>query len=102
MCGAQPWEFRTDGSLLFVVGASMSVKTLGNIVHDARAARAMELDFNQSLTNVITYTYAGNGVAVPQMLPQNAAPERAPEPLPLPTTVISRLRCCPCSLMSPA
>jgi hypothetical protein len=65
---------RTDGSLVFVVGASMSVKTLANIVHDARAARAMELDLNQSSTNVITYTHAGNGVAVPQMLPQNEHP----------------------------
>ena len=65
---------RTDGSLVFVVGASMSVKTLANIVHDAGVVRAMELDLNQSSTDVITYTHAGNGVAVPQMLPQNEHP----------------------------
>jgi hypothetical protein len=48
--------------------------TLANIVYDARAARAMEVDLNQSSTNVITYTHTGNGVAVPQMLPQNEHP----------------------------
>jgi hypothetical protein len=52
----------------------MSVKTLANIVHDARVARAMELDLNQSSTNVITYTHAGNGVVVPQMLTKNEHP----------------------------
>jgi uncharacterized protein YigE (DUF2233 family) len=65
---------RKDGSLVFVVGASMSVKTLANIVHDAGAVRAMELDINQSWTNFITYTHPGNGVAVPQMLTKNEHP----------------------------
>jgi hypothetical protein len=65
---------RTDGSMVFVLGASMSGKTLANIVDDARAARARALDLNQSSTNVITYTHAGNGIAVPQMLPQNEHP----------------------------
>ena len=59
---------------MFVVGASMSVKTLANIVHDAGAVRAMELDLNQSWANFITYTHAGNGVAVPQMLTKNEHP----------------------------
>lgn len=65
---------RKDGSLVFVVGASMSVKTLANVVHDAGAVRAMELDINQSWTNFITYTHPGNGVAVPQMLTKNEHP----------------------------
>jgi hypothetical protein len=65
---------RKDGSLVFVVGASMSVKTLANIVHGAGAVRAMELDINQSWTNFITYTHPGNGVAVPQMLTKNEHP----------------------------
>jgi uncharacterized protein YigE (DUF2233 family) len=65
---------RKDGSLVFVVGASMSVKTLANIVHDAGAVRAMELDINQSWTNFITYTHPGNGVAVPQMLTKDEHP----------------------------
>jgi Phosphodiester glycosidase len=65
---------RKDGSLVFVVGASMSVKTLANIVHEAGAVRAMELDINQSWTNFITYTHPGNGVAVPQMLTKNEHP----------------------------
>ena len=65
---------RQDGSLVFVVGASMSVKTLANIVHDAGAVRAMELDINQSWTNFITYTHPGKGVAVPRMLTNNEHP----------------------------
>ena len=65
---------RKDGSLIFVVGASMSVKTLANIVHDAGAVRAMELDINQDWTNFITYTHPGNGVAVPQMLTKDEHP----------------------------
>ena len=65
---------RRDGSLVFVVGASMSVKTLANIVHGAGTVRAMELDINQSWTNFITYTHPSNGVAVPQMLTNNEHP----------------------------
>ena len=59
---------RKDGSLIFVVGASMSVRTLANIVHDAGAVRAMELDINPQWTNFITYSHPSPGVAVPQML----------------------------------
>jgi hypothetical protein len=65
---------RKDGSMVFVVGASMSVKTLANIVQGAGAVRAMEMDINQSWTNFITYTHPGNGVAVPQMLTKNEHP----------------------------
>jgi hypothetical protein len=65
---------RKDGSLVFVVGASMSVGTLANIVHDAGAVRAMELDINQSWTNFITYTHPSNGVAVPAMLTKDEHP----------------------------
>ncbi len=65
---------RKDGSLVFVVGASMSVRTLANIVHDAGAVRAMELDINQSWTNFITYTHPRKGEAVPHMLTTNEHP----------------------------
>ncbi len=65
---------RKDGSLVFVVGASLSVKTLAKIVHDAGAVRAMELDINQSWTNFITYSHPSKGVAVPQMLTKNEHP----------------------------
>jgi Phosphodiester glycosidase len=66
---------RRDGSLVFVVGASMSVKTLAQIVHDAGAVRAMELDINKSWTNFITYSHPGKGVAVPKMLTKNEHPD---------------------------
>ena len=65
---------RKDGSLVFVVGDSLSVRTLANIVHDAGAVRAMELDINQSWTNFITYTHPSPGTAVPQMLTKNEHP----------------------------
>jgi hypothetical protein len=73
---------RKDGSLVFVVGASLSVRTLANIVHDAGAVRAMELDINPQWTNFITYTHPSPGVAVPHMLTKDeqANPYRYLEP----------------------
>jgi Phosphodiester glycosidase len=65
---------RKDGSLVFVVGASMSVRTLANIVHGAGAVRAMELDINPDWTNFITYTHPSQGVAVPHMLTRDEQP----------------------------
>ncbi len=65
---------RRDGSLVFVVGASMSVPTLATIVHDAGAVSAMELDINKAWTNFITYTHPRAGVAVPHMLTKDAHP----------------------------
>jgi hypothetical protein len=65
---------RKDGSLVFVVGASMSVRTLANIVHDAGAVRALELDINYSWTNFMTYTHPSKGTAVPHMLTKDARP----------------------------
>ena len=65
---------RKDGSLVFVVGASMSVPTLANIVHDAGAVNAMELDINKAWTNFMTYTHPSPGVAVPHMLTKDAHP----------------------------
>ena len=65
---------RKDGSLVFVVGASMSVRTLANIARDAGAVRAIELDINQDWTNFITYTHPSQGVSVPHMLTSNEHP----------------------------
>jgi hypothetical protein len=65
---------RKDGSLVFVVGASMSVRTLANIVHDAGAVRAMELDINPDWTNFMTYTHPRKNEAVPRMLSKDMQP----------------------------
>ncbi|HEY8653980.1 MAG TPA: phosphodiester glycosidase family protein [Dermatophilaceae bacterium] len=65
---------RKDGSLVFVVGASMSVPTLAKIVHDAGAVTAMELDINKAWTNFITYTHPSSGVAAPHMLTRDEHP----------------------------
>jgi len=59
---------------VFVAGASMSVRTLANIVHDAGAVRAMELDINPDWTNFITYTHPSTGVAEPHMLTKDEQP----------------------------
>jgi hypothetical protein len=65
---------REDGALVFVVGPSMSAKTLANIAHDAGAVRAMELDINPEWTNFITYTHSSEGGAVPHMLTKDEQP----------------------------
>ena len=65
---------RQDGALVFVAGPSMSARTLANIVHDAGAVRAMELDINPQWTNFITYTHPSQGVAVPHMLTKEEQP----------------------------
>jgi hypothetical protein len=65
---------RPDGSLVFVVGDSLSVHTLANIVRGAGAVRAMELDINKDWTNFITYTHPSTGLAVPRMLTTDEHP----------------------------
>jgi hypothetical protein len=65
---------RKDGALVFVVGPSMSARTLANVLHAAGAVRAMELDINPEWTNFITYTHQGDGVAVPHMLTKDEQP----------------------------
>jgi hypothetical protein len=65
---------RQDGSLVFVVGASMSAHGLATIARNVGAVRAIELDINQSWTNFITYTHPSQGVAVPQMLTRDEHP----------------------------
>jgi len=63
-----------DGALVFAVGPSLSARTLANVLRDAGAVRAMELDINPEWTNFITYTHPGNGVAVPHMLTKDEQP----------------------------
>ena len=65
---------RRDGSLVFVAGAAMSVRTLANVMHDAGAVRAMELDINPDWTNFMTYTHPHPGVAVPHKLTKDEKP----------------------------
>jgi hypothetical protein len=65
---------RQDGSLVFVVGPAMSVRTLATIVHAAGAVRAMELDINPTWTNFMTYGHPSKGVAVPHMLTRDEQP----------------------------
>ena len=65
---------RSDGALVFAVGPSLSARTLANILRDAGAVRAMELDINPEWTNFMTYTHPRRGVAVPHMLTSDAQP----------------------------
>ena len=65
---------RADGSLVFVCGPAMSVRTLAEIVQAAGAVRAMQLDINYSWTNFMTYTHPSHGVAVPHMINSDAVP----------------------------
>jgi hypothetical protein len=65
---------RSDGALVFAVGPSLSARTLANILRDAGALRAMELDINPAWTNFMTYTHPRTGVAVPHMLTRDEQP----------------------------
>ncbi|HEV7147749.1 MAG TPA: phosphodiester glycosidase family protein [Pedococcus sp.] len=67
---------RRDGTVVFIVGPALSVKTLAQIAQEAGAVRAMELDINQDWTNFITYTHPSATQAVPHML----TPDEHPNP----------------------
>lgn len=67
---------RADGTVVFIVGPALSVKTLATIAREAGAVRAMELDINQDWTNFITYTHPNATTAVPHML----TPDEHPNP----------------------
>lgn len=60
---------RADGSIIFVVGPAMDIQSLANVLHDAGAVTAMQLDINPDWTNYITYTHPSPGAAVPTVLP---------------------------------
>ncbi len=65
---------RADGSLVFVVGPAMSVQTLANVLQDAGAVRAMELDINKDWTNYLTYSHPSAGTATPHKLISSQVP----------------------------
>lgn len=60
---------RPDGSVISVVGPSMNIESLANILQRAGVVNAMELDINPDWTNYITYAHPSPGVAVPSALP---------------------------------
>lgn len=64
---------RNDGTVVFVAGPAMSIRSLAEVMKRAGVVRAMELDINPSWTNYITYTQ-DNGQTTPHMFPQGAQP----------------------------
>jgi Phosphodiester glycosidase len=78
--GAFVWRsavgIRSDGSLVFVAGNALSVASLGRIMQDAGAVRAMELDINRDWTSFMTYTHEPHGVVSPRLL----TPDEHPNP----------------------
>ena len=60
---------RADGSVVFVVGPAMNIQSLADVLHDAGAVTAMQLDINPDWTNYITYSHPSPGVATPSVLP---------------------------------
>lgn len=58
---------RSDGSTVVVLGPSLTVGALAQVLHDAGAVEAMQLDINKDWTSFITYTHDGSGT-VPQKL----------------------------------
>ncbi len=65
---------RSDGSVVFAVGPAMSVRTLANVLLDAGAVRAMELDINKDWTNYLTYGHPTTRTAVPHKLIASMVP----------------------------
>lgn len=64
---------RNDGTVIFVAGPAMNIKSLASIMKAAGCVRAMQLDINPSWTNYITYTQ-DNGQTTPHMFPEGAQP----------------------------
>lgn len=52
---------RADGSVVAVVGPSLTIGALAQILRDAGAVEAMQLDINKNWTSYITYTHDQNG-----------------------------------------
>ncbi|WP_228489194.1 phosphodiester glycosidase family protein [Raineyella fluvialis] len=52
---------RADGSTVVVLGPSMTVGALAQILHDAGAVEAMQLDINKDWTSFITYSHSNGG-----------------------------------------
>jgi hypothetical protein len=52
---------RADGSVVEVVGPSLTIGALARILHDAGAVEAMQLDINKNWTSYITYSHDRTG-----------------------------------------
>jgi phosphodiester glycosidase len=65
---------RGDGSIVFVAGNALSVASLGRIMQDAGAVRAMELDINRDWTSFMTYAHAPGNVVTPRLLTSDEHP----------------------------
>ena len=59
---------RGDGSVVFVIGSAMDIRSLADVMHAAGAVTAMELDINPSWTSFITYARPAAGQVVPAKL----------------------------------
>lgn len=53
---------RADGSIVTVHGNALSVKTLAQLLQQAGAVRAMQLDINRDWTSYIYYRHAGSSL----------------------------------------
>lgn len=73
---------RADGSTVVVLGPSLTVGALAQILHDAGAVEAMQLDINKDWTSFITYTHGSSTPAVPKKLTddETAAADRYLQP----------------------
>lgn len=72
---------RADGSTVVVLGPSLTVGALAQILHDAGAVEAMQLDINKDWTSFITYSHDG-GTTTPKKLTDDevAAADRYLQP----------------------
>lgn len=72
---------RADGSIVVVIGPSLTVGALAHVLHDAGAVEAMQLDINKDWTSYITYTHGANGTTAKKLTSdETAAADRYLQP----------------------
>lgn len=65
---------RRDGTVVFVLGPALNIKTLADLLRRAGAVNAMELDINPAWTDYFTYTHPSPGKAVPHRIGSDTQP----------------------------
>ncbi|WOP19464.1 phosphodiester glycosidase family protein [Raineyella sp. LH-20] len=64
---------RADGSTVVVLGPSLTVGALAQILHDAGATEATQLDINKDWTSFITYRHGASGPVAQKLSPDEVA-----------------------------
>lgn len=64
---------RLDGSVVEVIGPSLTVGALAQVLRDAGLVEGMQLDINKNWTSYITYTHDQNGTTAKKLMDDEVA-----------------------------